>query len=169
MSRNRMTWSKAFLMQAREDFDAAFQLLESHRDGSTFFMLLQMCFEKLAKAAAFQSLSNDRMPPKVHDVIPLFQGMLMRRNANVKGFYSRHKDAMDFLMDKVAMLQPSLVNGCDEQLEYPWIDRHQHVKVPAKDLRIVKEYFNNPANTTLPLVMLAMEDFLKNFNAIIRK
>ena len=169
MSRNRMTWSQAFLMQAREDFDAAFQLLESHRDGSTFFMLLQMCFEKLAKAAAFQTLSNDRMPPKVHDVIPLFQGMLMRRNANVKGFYSRHKDAMDFLMDKVAMLQPSLVNGCDEQLEYPWIDRHQHVKVPAKDLSIVKEYFNNPANTTLPLVMLAMEDFLKNFNAIIRK
>ena len=93
----------------------------------------------------------------------------MRRNANVKGFYSRHKDAMDFLMDKVAMLQPSLVNGCDEQLEYPWIDKHQHVKVPAKDLSIVKEYFNNPANTTLPLVMLAMEDFLKNFNAIIRK
>jgi hypothetical protein len=88
------------------------------------------------------------MPPKVHDVIPLFQGMLMRRNANVKGFYSRHKDAMDFLMDKVAMLQPSLVNGCHEQLEYPWIDKHQHVKVPAKDLSIVKEYFNNPANTT---------------------
>ena len=43
------------------------------------------------------------------------------------------------------------------------------LKVPAKDLSIVKEYFNNPANTTLPLVMLAMEDFLKNFNAIIRK
>ena len=39
-----------------------------------------------------------------------------------------NEDAMDFLMDKVAMLQPSLVNGCDEQLEYPWIDRHQHVK-----------------------------------------
>ena len=143
-----MTWSQAFLMQAREDFDAAFQLLESHRDGSTFFMLLQMCFEKLAKAAAFQTLSNDRTPPKVHDVIPLFKGMLIRRNVNVKGFYSRHKDAMDFLMDKVATLQPSLVNGRDEQLEYPWIDRNQHVKVPAKDLGIVKEYFNKPANTT---------------------
>lgn len=164
-----MTWSQAFLAQAQEDFDAAFQLLQNHRYGSTFFMLLQMCFEKLAKAAAFQTLGNDRMPPKVHNVIPLFQGMLMRRNTNVKGFYSRHKDAFDFLMNKVAALQPSLVDGADEQLEYPWIDRHQHIKYPAKDLSIVKEYFNKPANTTLPLVMLTMEEFLNNFHAIIQR
>lgn len=169
MSRKRMTWSQAFLTQAQEDFDAAFQLLERHQDGSTFFMLLQMCFEKLAKAAVYQTLSNDRMPPKIHNVVPLFQGMLVRRNSNVKGFYSRHKDALDFLLNKVAALQPSLVNGNDEQLENPWIDKHQHVKVPARDLSIVKEYFNKPTNTTLPLVMLAMEEFLKNFHAIIRK
>lgn len=169
MPRKQTSWSQAFLEQAQEDFDAAFRRYRLHCDGSVFFMLLQMSFEKASKAAAYQTLDNSRRPPKIHDVIPLLQGMLARRNANVKGFYERHKEAFDFLVNRVAKLQPSLVNGEDEQLEYPWINRYQQIKCPAKDLSIVSDYFNRPSNTTLPLVMLAMQEFLKNFRAIIHK
>ena len=155
-------WSHAFLEQAKSDFNAAGILSgdEDHRSQST--MLLQMAWEKLAKAAL--STSGSPLPPQqTHAVAAKFVSALRRskqaQSVLFSGTSSQFEARMTSLRRALIALErltPKLSqNGMNA--EYPWKMRdssgREVICWPAKDItrefssprsgaRFLRTYFN---------------------------
>lgn len=129
-------WSDPFLEQAREDLRVAWSL-PAERRGSTFCMLLQMVFEKLAKAAYARS---GAVVPHTHKAAShLFEVLLrhpagveiLRTSPGVREFVAQLEDAQPSVAGKHAQPCP--------QLEYPWDDpAHGTVFFPERDLGLAR-------------------------------
>ena len=176
---------KAFLHQAIEDYQAAALLLtylltpkhSVHQEhsrfsiavpfrGTPFFMLLQMSVEKLAKAAYCKVRGLDgKLPPKDHDII-LFLKAVLVRNPNFLGFEGRHSDTFDFLLKELNPKQPAIAAPHEENLEYPWLDRHGRVKCPAEHLSLTAKYLNNALNRNIVVYMKEIKELLESFGQL---
>lgn len=128
-------WSDPFLEQARADLRAAWNLSQADPAdcASTLCMLLQMVFEKLAKAAFAR---QGQVVPRQHGTATRFfqllgrhpsGQMLLRASPNVQAFVEQLENA-----------QPSIAGGQNPpwpQLEYPWEDTaSQTVLYPEQHL-----------------------------------
>jgi hypothetical protein len=141
------TWSDAMFTQAKQDFYLAAlgskHLPEEEEESfdATICMLLQMFFEKYAKAV--YHLQTGEFPPKKHKTAKIFLDTL-RGSAK----YCKMKKKPFFVyccncIEKLEKLQPANakeLKGMDKspQLEYPWSEDGVFFS-PAKDLDLVKE------------------------------
>jgi hypothetical protein len=133
-------WADPFLDQAREDLRGA-EAVYSARCESTFCMLLQMTYEKLAKAA-FARKGN--VPTRTHDAASRLLLLLGKDPAGprLSGYRGRVLDAVRELENA----QPAIVSNAMRvhgvpqypQLEYPWENpATAAVEWPARHLPIV--------------------------------
>ena len=130
-------WSDAFLEQAREDLKAAWAVAASQSSPSTLCMLLQMVFEKLAKAAYAR---GGNVVPRSHRAASMLFLMLDRHPAantmlsashNVRQFVAQLEDAHPAIAGRQIPPWP--------QLEYPWEDEVTGVVLcPTRDLYLVR-------------------------------
>jgi hypothetical protein len=133
-------WSDPFLQQAIEDLDAAWAL-HNGPSPSTFCMLLQMVFEKLAKAAYARS---GEVVPHKHGVVARLFAVLLRHPAGTR-ILQAAPNVRAFVLQLEAA-QPSLAKDLPQpcpQLEYPWEDPVLNtVHYPTRDLPLVQRIQN---------------------------
>ncbi len=130
-------WADPFLEQAREDLRAAWAVSTAGGSPSTLCMLIQMVFEKLAKAAYARS---GQVVPKTHQIVAYLFNILLRDpvgksllqdNPNVQQFVEALENAQPSIAGKQAPVWP--------QLEYPWEDTSSGaVHYPARHLWLVR-------------------------------
>lgn len=138
------TLGRAFLLQAFEDLRAAKMLGENMRIApSTFCMLLQMVFEKLAKASFFKMVAC--VPPH-----PNHRGATEYFAKYFDAYLRFHKNRGKYylLMEMIRKLenyQPSIAKNklYSPQLEYPWVNAAGNICTPAEDLPLVQLILNN--------------------------
>lgn len=128
----------AFLRQAEEDFRALMSMDQCEAP-STCCMLMQMVFEKLAKAKLAKD--NGEWPPKIHDINHYLLKRLTSREPNKKQKYLPDGKIMEFALS-LEDAQPSAAKDCMPQLEYPWKDGVGIVYCPADDLFLAKRIIN---------------------------
>src|SRR5260221_4152215 len=122
--RGMSPWRNAFLAEARSDFEAAGVLAERAGHSSQATMLLQMAWEKLAKAALVMSDSWDPSR-RSHKVAAKFASVLRKalRVKEVFGLPSTPSLIARLLwlqneLEALEGLNPALAFG--ENTEYPW-------------------------------------------------
>lgn len=130
-------WSTGLLAVASEDLGAARVLLAAGEHPAVWCMLLQMAFEKIAKAAIARS--DEQCFRKVrlsHSVLSRFFAILDRQLSAIE--FPRHefKIAKSTLLS-IERAHPALARG-GPHLEYPWEDE-QGVYTPHKDLALLSE------------------------------
>jgi hypothetical protein len=129
-------WALPFLEQARADLAVAWAIPANTR-GSTFCMLLQMVFEKIAKAGFARS---GQVVARSHQVAARFFPVLQRRPGGVK--LLRENGAAQQFVLQLEAAQPSIARAQPHpgpQLEYPWDDPTLgSVCWPEADLPLVR-------------------------------
>ncbi len=135
-ARRHRAWSDPFLEQAREDLRAAWSV-SSEVSPSTLCMLLQMVFEKLAKAAYARS---GYVVPRTHKAATHLFTVLLRHPAGT-AILQASPHVQQFVMELEAA-QPALAGQQPQpcpQLEYPWEDPARNtVHYPARDLPLAR-------------------------------
>ncbi len=130
-------WADAYLAQARADLEGA-ALAQSAP--SVFAMLLQMTFEKFAKAALLRSgaITLENATTK-HAAASLMIGALRRRmrKNNVLGGSKAWEDVLS-LVPELERLHPAVIKNTGPQLEYPFELRDGRVGWPARHLAIAQ-------------------------------
>ncbi len=148
-------WSDPFLEQAREDLRAAWSVANApHASASTLCMLLQMVFEKLAKAAYARS---GKVVPRTHQAAShLFvllgrhpAGMsILQANPQVRQFVAELEAAHPSVAARQSQTWP--------QLEYPWEDVSAGVvRWPARDLPLARRVNDPRDRIALDCLMFA--------------
>ena len=134
-------WADPFLEQAREDLQAAWLLVPSEQCASTLCMLLQMVFEKLAKAAYAR---GGHAVPRTHSAASHLFAVLQRHPAG-KTLLTASPHVQQFVAD-LENAHPAIAGRQVPpwpQLEYPWEDVGTGtVHYPAKDLFLARRIRN---------------------------
>lgn len=132
-------WADAFHRQAEEDFRALMSM-DQRGAPSTCCMLMQMVFEKLAKAKFAKE--TGQQPPHNHDIIRYILARL--HNDPRYGKEIVLNDSVKQFATELEIAHPSVVNNDKNagknapRLEYPWEDINRQVLCPADDLPIAK-------------------------------
>ncbi len=127
-------WADAYLAQAREDLKGA--RLIGARVPSVFAMLLQMVFEKLAKAALLRSGGiTVQGVCRTHAAASRMMLVLQRQRGLMAplGGPQIWRDVLE-TVPELERAHPQLSQGA--QLEYPWESANGTIQWPARDLRI---------------------------------
>jgi len=134
-----LTWSEAFLRQARSDLSIFALLREQGEDTCHQIHYLQMAGEKLAKSESAEAGRNER-PTLTHYGLSKWLQLLSLSNAEVrrlefrsiadfneaKGALVSAAKAVEHLAPKIAndrskgLITHSLWNGVGTNAEYPW-------------------------------------------------
>lgn len=156
-------WAAPFLEQARADLRAAWKV-PADVCPSTLCMLLQMVFEKLAKAAFAQ---QNMVVPQSHQAASRLFGVLQlgRRGGatlqvppNVRQFVAE----LELAQPSIAKRQPQQI----PQLEYPWEDAASGVVLyPERDLPLAKR-ISSPKDRTVIDCMRFASQLAKDFYTI---
>jgi HEPN domain-containing protein len=134
-------WADPFREQAEEDLRAA-QASYTHGCESAFCMLLQMVFEKLAKAAIARRGTD---PPHSHQVASRLLLLLARTPGGPQ--LPRYGDRVLSAIKELEDAHPSVVRNAMRnfgvaqypQLEYPWENPHTGaVEWPSQHLPIAQ-------------------------------
>jgi hypothetical protein len=129
-------WSDAFLQQAREDLKAAWSV-PVQVSPSTLCMLLQMVFEKLAKAAYSRS---GCVVPRTHRAASHLFAILRRHPAGC-AILQASPNVQQFVMELEAAHPANAAQQSQPcaQLEYPWEDEiNNTILYPARDLPLAR-------------------------------
>lgn len=133
-------WADPFLEQAREDLRAAWAVSDAGVSPSTLCMLIQMVFEKLAKATYAR---NNQVVSYTHKAIPNLFAVLKRHPAG-KNLLQASPNIEQFVLS-LEWAHPAIAktqNPPLPQLEYPWEDAVSGtVLYPARDLPLVKRIY----------------------------
>jgi hypothetical protein len=160
-------WADPFLQQAREDLRAA-QVAYSAACESTFCMLLQMTFEKLAKAAFAR---QGAAPTHSHDGASRLLLLLGRTPGGpaLPGYKGRVLAAVQELENaQPAIVSRNVRNGVPQypQLEYPWANPvSQLVEWPAVHLPITQAT-RDPRQRLGPDLLKFAHAISSQFNAL---
>jgi len=132
-------WADAYLAQARADLRSAEALVRGGVVPSTFAMLLQMIFEKLAKAALLRSgavtvawaQSTHAAASRMVQVMRLQRGLI----ASLGGPWPWTRVLS--VVDALEKAHPAIAARTQApQLEYPWETPAGAIQWPARDLTI---------------------------------
>lgn len=147
-------WADAYLAQARADLAGA--RLVGTFEPSVFAMLMQMAFEKFAKAALLRSgsivLASARSSHKAAS--RMLAAMRIQRGlmASMGGPHVWH--AAFEVVEALERAHPSLAQGA-AQLEYPWETAAGDVHWPARDLAIAARLGNPKSNLAAHVIDFA--------------
>jgi hypothetical protein len=157
-------WAEGYLEQARADLAAARVL--GGREPSAFAMLLQMCFEKLAKAALLRKGSVDvAWARSNHRAAGLMVKTmrLQRTLLSPLGGITVWEDALR-VVEALENAHPSVATD-GPHLEYPWANTDGRVSWPAKDLSIAQR-LANPKSNLAPRVLSFASQLSDKFDQI---
>jgi len=134
-------WADAFLAQARADLAAANAVATSGVASSSLAMLLQMVFEKLAKAALLRTRSAS-----LDDVTSTHATagrvlLILRRERRRFALLGGAKAWGDVIwaIEELERAHPQIVSRRrDAKLEYPWETRTGAVQWPERDLPVAR-------------------------------
>ena len=159
MTSAKLSVGKAFLMQAKEDLNATKKLIRKNKEEinksitkndiknnspSTFYMLLQMVFEKLMKAHKHRNdyqINNDKHEGATEHFSKYFNSLC--RVDPKQRTYCYH--ILKVIQD-LENAQPSIAKKKfphEPQLEYPWENERGEICYPAKDLPLVLKLNDN--------------------------
>ena len=171
------SWEEAFYAQAIQDFELAKTgAVEIKKHGAAVCMLLQMFFEKYAKAIYCHL--NHCPPPRSHRTTKAFLSVLRgsakySKYKKANGISNWKKDKRQFLdffdfITKLEALQPSNANSGkieddSPQLEYPWRCKDMNLfYAPCSDLDITHEIEDPNSrlfSKILPIAKNLIDDF----------
>ena len=141
-------WADGYLAQARADLAAA--VLVGTGEPSVFAMLMQMAFEKFAKAALLRSgsmtLSAAATTHRAASLMVHAMRIQRRLMAPMGGPLVWHA-ALEAL-EALERANPSIAKraGGGPQLEYPWEATNGMIHWPARDLAIAAKLGNPRSN-----------------------
>ena len=139
MTATTHAWSAGYLEQARADLRAAEAVLGAGVAPSAFAMLLQMVFEKLAKAALLRSGAvSVGYASSSHRAASQLVAVLKRNRLALDLFGSPFAwDAAAQLIQELERVHPSVAKAHGgPQLEYPWETPEGDVHWPEQDLPV---------------------------------
>lgn len=157
-------WADAFLAQARADLAGA-QLVGSS-EPSVLAMLLQMTFEKFAKAALLRSgaisLKSATTSHSAASRMVAVMRLQQKKMQSMGGPLPWHK-AFE-IVEALERAHPAIAKGSSEQLEYPWVAGSK-VLWPARDL-VIAQHFGNPKSRLAPDLLAFAGKLDRNFDNI---
>lgn len=156
MTSAKLSVGKAFLLQAKEDLDATKKLILDGKDErnnpkynikknspSTFYMLLQMVFEKLMKAHKHK---NDyQINSAKHEGAAEHFSKYFNTLCRVDPSQSKYCYPILKVIQELESAQPSIAkkkSPHEPLLEYPWENEREEICYPAKDLPLVQKLNN---------------------------
>jgi len=148
-------WADAYLAQARADLEGAKSL--GGAAPSVFAMLLQMVFEKLAKAALLRSGSVTlSWALGTHGAASrMLQAMRRQRGLlDPMGGAQAWEDVL-WVIDTLEKAHPQIARD-GPQLEYPWESAAGDVQWPARDLGIAGALGNSSSNLATRVLRFAI-------------
>ncbi len=159
-------WAEAFLAQARADLAGAACI--TTEQPSVFAMLMQMAFEKLAKAALLRSGAvNLQTATTSHRAASLMVRTmrLERRRMSAMGGPLVWNDAFE-IVEALERAHPSLaqVHG-GPQLEYPWLTTAGAVAWPAQHLPVVWK-LGDPKSAAAARVLRFAQQLDRSFDQV---
>jgi hypothetical protein len=139
-------WAHAYLEQARADLAGAQAV--SGSSPSTLAMLVQMVFEKYAKAVLLrQNAVSLAWAQSTHGAATRMLLVLRRQRDLLQPLGgTRSWEDVLWVISALEAAHPQLAPAHAPQLEYPWEDVNGGVNWPARDLRIAQALgdSNNP-------------------------
>lgn len=155
-------WAVGFLEQARADLGAVRALSSSRAftaaQASVLAMLLQMAFEKLAKAALLRSgLKTYEEAKRSHKAASAMMGAMKRQKTLIAPLGGAHvwRAAID-VVETLEGCQPSIAQGAP-QLEYPWENASGVVQWPAAHLPLASKLANPRSTLALHVIDFAVQ------------
>jgi hypothetical protein len=163
-------WAQALLRQAQEDLTAAQTLANSHGETceSVVCMLIQMTFEKIAKAQLARTDRRAFVNVRMSHVAASRLIKTITSHGNHVGLKYKWKDVLPFI--KALELAHPAITKQGPHLEYPWeitttvrnratdIDELEaRVLTPAADLQVVRDIFEPRTRPATDLLRLAQE------------
>lgn len=159
MTSTKLSVGKAFLLQAKEDLNAAKKLIRKvkvegnnsvvqndiqNNSPSTFYMLLQMVFEKLMKAYKHRNdyqINHDQHEGSTEHFSKYFNSLC--RIDPKQGLYCY---PILKVIQNLENAQPSIAKKKSHHeplLEYPWENPRGEICYPARDLPMVQKLNDN--------------------------
>lgn len=164
-------WAEGFLAQARADLEAARVLVTrtaiTTSSASVFSMLLQMAFEKFAKAALLRSGAITYSAARSsHKGASNMVAAMRRQKSLIAPVGGPHVWSAAFeVIETLERAQPSLAKAHGgPQLEYPW-EMTGSVRWPANDLPIAGKLANPSSKLVLHVLDFA-EKLNRQFDSI---
>ena len=160
-------WADAFVAQASEDLVAA-QAAYDAGAFSTFCMLMQMVFEKLAKAA----FARKGEPVAHRHQIAARLVAILRRTPGAAGILIGGGRTLA-AVEELESAHPSVVSDAIKrqgalqypQLEYPWLSTTGTIEWPAKHLPIARRV-GDPSDRIAANLLKSARAFVKNFHGL---
>jgi len=163
-------WAKGFLEQARAELEIAESLVRSReglttRRAAVLAMLLQMAFEKFAKAALLRSGEVTYLAVRQSHKASSRMIATMRRHRRLAPIGGPNPWEKAFeVVEGLERAHPSLTQG-GPQLEYPWQDASGAVRWPARDLPIAQK-LSDPQSTLAGHIITFAMKLEQRFDAI---
>ena len=156
-------WADAYLAQARADLAGA--RLVGTSEPSVFAMLMQMVFEKFAKAALLRSGSITlAVATKTHKAASRMVATMRIQRGLMAPMGGPHVWHAAFeVVEALERAHPSVARG-NAQLEYPW-ETQAGVQWPARDLDVAARLGNPRSNLAAHLSDFASK-LDRHFDAI---
>lgn len=159
--------AQGYLEQARVDLAGAAAMGAS--SPSTLAMLIQMVFEKYAKAVFLRQNPGEEMRAwagKTHASASRLL-LILRRQKRILAPLGGSKVWEDVLwvIPELERAHPQLAPREGPMLEYPWEDLHGQVRWPARDLKIAAS-LGDPRKTLGARVLLFLEKLGRDFDRI---
>lgn len=147
-------WADAYLAQARADLEGARRV--GADEPSVFAMLMQMVFEKFAKAALLRSgavtLGWAESTHRAASI--MLRAMVLQRGVmDPMGGPNVWHDVL-WAVEALERAHPSLAQG-GPQLEYPWLSVAGIVQWPSRDLAIAASMGNADSNLATRVMQFA--------------
>lgn len=162
-------WGEAFLEQAQEDLRAAQAVANAGDAPAALCMLLQMVFEKVAKAAFLvRGMQYSQLRGKGHKAASDYALIIKRQPRMLAALGGGHWRSWLPVIKVLEEANPSIAfhGGVQlrAQLEYPWEDPvGGGIRVPARDLPIIHR-LKNPVDLTGPKMMVLARALVSRFN-----
>lgn len=142
-------WGDAFLAQARADLEAANAVAASGVAASSLAMLLQMVFEKLAKAALLHTRSVALEDvTSTHNTARRVLLVLRRERRRFEPLGgARAWGDVIWIIEELERAHPQIARGkTDAKLEYPWETVAGAIQWPEHDLPVARHLGNPRSN-----------------------
>lgn len=133
-------WSDALLAQAREDLEAAEAIAVARGPASVLAMLMQMVFEKLAKAALARTDIHCFVAHRTSHAAASKLLATIKTHSEYTDLRHKWKDVLP-MIQALERAHPALAKG-GPHLEYPW-EAGTEMGLPSTHLAIVK-HFDDP-------------------------